>query len=145
LDIKEVPFIGRKGVNNGVSDYVIPPNNLINNGNTITIALDGSTGSTFYQHHDFCSGQNIWILKIKAEKLGHKRLDPEVALFLTASIGLAVQKYSYNLGLTKGRLQNISFMLPLNENKTIDTEFIKNLMKDIDNTVFLKHILDARY
>jgi type I restriction-modification system DNA methylase subunit len=145
LDVKAVPFIGRKGVNNGVSDYVIPPNNLINNGNTITIALDGSTGSTFYQHHDFCSGQNIWILKIKEEKLGHKILDPEVALFLTASIGLAVQKYSYNLGLTKGRLQNISFMLPLNENKTIDIEFIKNLMKGIDNTVFLKHILDARY
>ncbi|WP_425364628.1 N-6 DNA methylase [Candidatus Tisiphia endosymbiont of Mystacides longicornis] len=142
---KAIPFIGRKGVNNGVSDYVIPANGLINNGNTITIALDGSTGSTFYQHHDFCSGQNIWILKIKEEKLPNKILDPDVALFLTTSIRLAVQEYSYNLGLTKGRLQNISFLLPLNKNKTINVEFIKSLMAGIDNSVFLKHILGSRY
>ena len=61
-DRDAVPFLGRSSVNNAVVDYVKAEENLINDGNVLSIALDGSTGATFYQHHNFCSGQNIWLL-----------------------------------------------------------------------------------
>lgn len=145
LNKKSIPFIGRKSVNNGVSDYVITENeSLINLGNVITIALDGSTGATFYQHHNFASGQNIWLLKIKDRYLPSSILSPKVALFFTASIGLAVQEYSYNLGLTKARLQNIKFLLPLNSDKTINTKLIEEIMQSIDNVGCLDYMLDVR-
>ncbi len=73
------------------------------------------------------------------------KLSPKVALFFTTSISLAVQEYSYNLGLTKGRLQNITFLLPLNKDKSINTDLIEEIMQSIDNIECLDYMLDIRY
>lgn len=64
-DRDAIPFLERSSVNNGIVDYVVKREGYVNEGGVITIALDGSTGSTFYQHHPFSSGQNIWILRYK--------------------------------------------------------------------------------
>ena len=103
---KAVPFVGRTNSNNGVVDYALPKKNMINKANVITIALDGSTGSAFYQHINFLSGQNIWILRPKKNKF--KKFNPLIGFFCVTSIRKAVVNYSYNLGLTKTRLSNIS-------------------------------------
>ncbi len=83
-----VPFVGRKATNNGISDYIRYDADCINDGGVLTLALDGSTGSTFYQHHNFASGQNIWILKPREEKI--KDFSPEIALYLKTTVSQAV-------------------------------------------------------
>lgn len=54
-----LPFLGRSKINNGITDFVKEKEKLVNEGGVITVALDGSTGATFYQHQKFISGQNI--------------------------------------------------------------------------------------
>ncbi len=141
-DKNSIPFLGRSALNNGIVAYVKKRANCINNGNVITIALDGSTGFTFYQYHKFSSGQNIWLLIPKQEYL--ENLTPLVALYFVASIRKAVKEYSYNLSLTKTRLKNIKIFLPLNKNETINTIYIENEMNQLRNINFLKNINTQR-
>lgn len=138
-----IPFIGRKSVNNGVSDYIEYDPSCINDGDVLTLALDGSTGATFYQHHRFASGQNIWILKPHSDRI--KVFTPEVALYLKTTISQAVIDYSYNLSLTKTRLKNIEILLPLLDSGDVDTDYIHDAMSQITNIEYLQNIPEKRY
>ena len=138
-----IPFIGRKSINNGVSDYVEYDPTCINDGGILTLALDGSTGATFYQHHKFSSGQNIWILKPRPEKI--KKLDVEIALYLKTTVSQAVIDYSYNLSLTKQRLKNIQILLPLLPSMEVDLDYIHSVMSNLVNIEFIRSIPDKRY
>ena len=139
-DNKEaIPFLGRSSTNNGIVGYVKKREGFVNNGGKITIALDGSTGATFYQHHDFSSGQNIWELKPLGEFF--EELSPVIYLYLVTSIRKAVTEYSWNLSLTKKRLSNINIILPLQDNSDkVDTNFIKKQMNRIRNVSYLMNI-----
>lgn len=142
-DLDAIPFLGRSSSNNGVVDYVKPKDSYLNEGGVLTIALDGSTGATFYQHHDFYSGQNIWLLKPKRDLI--PVFNPIIAIFLTATISRAVEEYSYNLSLTKTRLLNIEIKLPINSDGVLDVEYIEKRMKSITNASLIENVPSMRY
>lgn len=137
-----IPFLGRSAANNGIVGYVEKRPGFVNEGNVITIALDGSTGATFYQYHNFSSGQNIWILKQKEKYL--KEMTPEIAMFIITSIRKAVEGYTWNLSLTKTRLQNIKIYLPVTGEGSVDTDYIHKRMSGIRNISFIKNIQKER-
>lgn len=138
-----IPFVGRKATNNGISDYIEYDSSCINDGGVLTLALDGSTGATFYQHHNFASGQNIWILKPRKEKI--KDFSPEIALYLKTTVSQAVIDYSYNLSLTKTRLKNIEILLPLSDNDEVDIEYIHKVMSNVLNIEYVQTVSERRY
>lgn len=143
-DKKEgIPFLGRSAANNGIVAVVEKREEFINEGNVITIALDGSTGATFYQYHAFSSGQNIWILKHKSPYL--PKMTPAVALFLVTSIRKAVKGYTWNLSLTKTRLKKIRIYLPLTEDGRIDAEEINRRMRKLRNSELIERIRSERF
>jgi len=137
-----VPFVGRSAKDNGVVDYVSRVEDKINNGGTISIALDGSTGSTFYQHHEFCSGQNIWLLQ-PAEAFDEP-MSPLIAMFVVASIRKAVHAYSYNLSLTKTRLKKVKILLPMTDGGKVDCDEIRKRMQRLRNIDHLEDIPATR-
>lgn len=137
-NVDAIPFLGRSSVNNGIVDYVKRKEEFVNKGGKITIALDGSTGATFYQHHDFSSGQNIWELAPRKDYFDE--LNPLIYLFLVTSIRKAVTEYSWNLSLTKTRLSNININLPILENEKVDISLIKQKMNGLRNINFIKNI-----
>ena len=143
MDANAIPFVGRKATNNGISDYIEYDSDCINDGGVLTLALDGSTGSTFYQHHSFASGQNIWILKHREDRI--KEFTPEIALYLKTTVSQAVMDYSYNLSLTKTRLKNIEILLPLNDNDEVDTDYIRRVMSNVANIEYTQTVPDRRY
>ena len=141
-DLDAVPFLSRSDRNNGMSGYVEPTEGKLNAGHCISVALDGSTGATFYQHHPFMSGQNIWLLKPQLARFD--RFDHLVALYCVASIRKAVKHYTYNLSLTKARLKNISIYPPIRDNR-VDTVFIRKEMDKVRHTDLIKNIPTERY
>lgn len=138
-----IPFVGRKATNNGISDYIEYDSDCLNEGGVLTLALDGSTGATFYQHHSFASGQNIWILKPRQERI--KDFSPEVALYLKTTVSRAVTDYSYNLSLTKTRLKNIEIFVPVNEKDEVDAAYIHKVMSHITNIEYVQTVSESRY
>ncbi|MFT3797882.1 restriction endonuclease subunit S [Microbacterium sp.] len=142
-DVDALPFVSRTARNNGVTGYCEPRDGKVNDGGVITLALDGSTGSTFYQHHRFLSGQNIWLLKPKPEMVGV--MTPTIALYLVATIRKAVVAYTYNLSLTKTRLQKVQIALPVTEEGVLDHAFIKDAMSRVRHLDLLDGLPDERY
>lgn len=142
-DVDALPFVSRTARNNGVTDYCSPKQEKINAGGVLTLALDGSTGSTFYQHHDFLSGQNIWILKPRMEKI--VEFSPLIALYLVTTIRKAVGAYTYNLGLTKTRLQKVLINLPLDSEGCLDVTLIRDQMLKIRHIQLLDELPNERY
>ena len=138
-----IPFVGRKATNNGISDYIEYDPDCINDGCVLTLALDGSTGATFYQHHNFASGQNIWILMPRNDRI--KDFSPDVALYLKTTVSQAVIDYSYNLSLTKTRLKNIEILLPLTDNDEVDADYIHRVMSNVANIEYVRNVPDKRY
>lgn len=113
------PFVGRSSLNNGWTCFVAERKGFLNKGGVLTIALDGSTGSTFYQDEDFYCGQNIWILRPKKFKMSKN-----MGIWFSTLISKTVEDYTYNLSLTKNRLEKIKISIPF-LNDEIDLDYIK--------------------
>ena len=59
-----VPYISRKGVDNGQKAYVIKSKDINPaEGNCLTVAVSGSVLSTHYQPGEFYNGQDLFILR----------------------------------------------------------------------------------
>jgi hypothetical protein len=142
FDREALPFLGRSGLNNGVVGYVNAELSKINLGKVITIALDGSTGATFYQHHPFCSGQNIWILNPKTDVIND--FDQYVAIYLVASIRKAVASYSYNLSLTKTRLLKVDILVPVVNELEVDVQAMRGCVTTLRNAELIGDIPEER-
>ena len=142
-DVDALPFVSRTARNNGVTAYCLPKEGKINPGGVITLALDGSTGATFYQHYPFLSGQNIWVLTHNESKF--PEWNPQIALFCVASISKAVAAYTYNLSLTKTRLKNIQIKLPLGAKGNVDIQAIEDAMSAVRHVELLKELPEERF
>jgi hypothetical protein len=142
-DIDALPFVSRTARNNGITGYCLPKPGKRNAPRVLTLALDGSTGATFYQHHEFLSGQNIWVFTPKQDKIPD--LHPRIALFLVTTIRKAVTAYSYNLSLTKTRLQNIMINLPLDVKGNLDVQEVERLMRGVRHVELLDELPEERY
>ncbi|MFJ2618215.1 restriction endonuclease subunit S [Glutamicibacter sp. NPDC087344] len=142
-DVDSLPFVSRTARNNGVTAYCETVAEKVNSGGVITLALDGSTGSTFYQHHSFLSGQNIWLLIPNKDRIGE--LTPQIALYLIASIRKAVSSYTYNLSLTKTRLNKIQLILPLTIDSKLDRKAVVDAMSQVRHVELIEEVPEERY
>ena len=65
---KDIPFVSRQSVNNGIVCHVKRiPNVEPNPANTLSIAVSGSVLSTFYHDYEYYSGRDVYVAKPKIE------------------------------------------------------------------------------
>lgn len=135
-DNGKIPYITRSDLNNGINLYLENnqiPKYKIDNGNVITIGLD--TQTVFYQPYSFFTGQNIQILR-------HNKLNKYNSLFLIPLIKIQMQKFNWGgNGATLGRLSKTKIMLPVNEKKEPDFEYMEQYMKNLTHNK-IKQYLD---
>lgn len=113
------PLISPSSINNRIAKYV---NKYTFNGHCITVASNGSVGSSFCQENNFCCTSDVIVLipKIKLSK--------NTLLFITNQLTKYKQKYNYSYKWSISRMKNDELCLPILNNE-IDETFINNLMK----------------
>ena len=88
---KDVPFVSRQSVNNGIVCHVKRmPNVKPNPANTLSIAVSGSVLSTFYHDYEYYSGRDVYVAKPK--------LPLTKAEMLYYCCVIEHNKYRYNYG-----------------------------------------------
>lgn len=119
-----IPYVSSTAENNGVSGYVDEsPSQL---GNVLTIARNGSVGSTFYQRDPFCaSPDDVRILTPKFS------LTPYVALFIKTIIELEKFRYTYGRKLGTARLKAMVIKLPTTKTGKLDINYMENYIKSL--------------
>lgn len=88
---KDVPFVSRQSVNNGVVCHIKRiPDVAPNPAHTLSIAVSGSVLSTFYHDYEYYSGRDVYVAKPK--------IILTVAEMLYYCYVIEQNKYRYNYG-----------------------------------------------
>lgn len=135
----DIPYISASAINNGISDYTIIANR---EANMISLAYDGSIGSTFYQNTPWFASEKIVSLKLKNHKLNRY-----IALFLCKTINHQKNKYNYAYKWSVGiRMNRGKILLPVNDSGEPDYLFMENYMRQIEEKLLnlYKNYIDCQ-
>lgn len=118
------PYISSSSENNGVSSYIesVPSQK----GNTLTIARNGSVGSTFYQNKPYCASPDD--IRILTPKFAMTKYS---ALFIKTVIEKEKHKYAYGRKLGTARIKNMVIKLPAAKDGTPDFDYMENYIKSL--------------
>ena len=108
----EYPLITRSALNNGITKYI---NDYSLDGEYLTIAPSGSSGSTFYHNGKFAVDKMLKVLKLKKDK------NLDLKLFALMANYYLTKKYNYNNGLSIEKIKSEIINYPIIE----DTEILK--------------------
>lgn len=124
----KIPYITRTDKNNGIDMLVCEqPDYEMDEGNVITIGLD--TQTAFYQSIPFYTGQNIQVLR-------HPSLNRYIASFILIPIKNLMDKFNWGgNGATLTRLKRSKILLPANDDKTPNWQFMEQFMRDVENDI----------
>lgn len=117
----KTPMITTTADNNGISYYV--DSDPLFSGDALTVASDGSVGSTFYQDKDFSAGNIVVVLEPK--KSTKQNWSPRSAQFLATCIKrYALIKYGWSNKYSVNRVRNTKLPLPVDEDGDPDWQYM---------------------
>ncbi len=119
----QTPFIGSSELDNGVTAYVDAE--PMHEGNTITVAYDGSIGEAFYQPTSYWALDSVNVLYPKFT------LNPYVAMFLVALIRKEKYRYSYGRKWHVERMNDSKIKLPVAIKGNPDWKFMEDYIKSL--------------
>lgn len=123
----DVAYISSTKFNNGVANYISPPEYMKIYNNCITIANSGSVGSTFYHDYDFVASDHVTVLSLK-----NKTLNKKIAMYLITILEKIGENYFFNREMSDKRIVKDYIKLPVDNNENINWEFIESF---IDNLI----------
>jgi Type I restriction modification DNA specificity domain. len=123
------PFVTSTDQNNGWSAYTddLPTHQ----GNTISVARNGSVGEAFYQSEPFCSTEDVHIFNPKFI------LNTYIALFLCTLIRMEKYRYNYGRKWSLQRMNESQIKLP-SKNNIPDYEFMELFIKSLPYSSSIK-------
>jgi len=122
----DVAYISSTKTNNGIDNYVFPPDDMTTFNNAITLNNSGSIGYCFYHSYNFVASDHCTILNIKDK---NTELDIILFLFLKPIIESMKKKYGFAREMSNNRLKKEKILLPAKDNLP-DWKFMKNYIKD---------------
>lgn len=123
---KQVPYVTRSDVNNGIARFVSDSNYEFGSDDAgcITVGLD--TQTAFYQPHKFVTGQNIQVIT-------GEQLNEATAQFLVTTLKEQMRaKFNWGgNGATLGRMKHLEIMLPVSDDGKPDYEYMEQYAKNM--------------
>ena len=121
-DTKRVPYVTTTEMDNGVSLRCDTEPNFKKD--SVSVSLDGTCGTTFYQFEDYIAGEKTAVLTLKGAH------DPYMLLYIAALIRIKAWRYHYGRKLSMGRLNEFILPLPIDKKGNIDAKAIESIMRN---------------
>ncbi len=127
-----IAYISSSKKNNGIDNYILPPDFMTIYSNALTINNSGSVGYCFYHPYKFVASDHCTIIDIKDKNI---KLNNYIALFLKPVIESMKNKYNFAREINNERLEKEKILLPVKYNKCPDWDFMKNYIKDLSKNI----------
>lgn len=114
------PYVTTTEENNGISIYCNEDPNFSKG--TVSISLDGSCGTAFYQFDNFISGEKTAVLRLKGVH------DPFLLFYIAAMVEIRSWRYHYGRKLSMGRLTQFSIPVPVQKDENVDYKAVRGLV-----------------
>lgn len=122
----DVPYISSTKFNNGVDNYINPPDYMKIYNNCITIANSGSVGSSFYHDYDFVASDHVTVLWLKDRPLTKK-----IAMYLITLLEKLGDNYFFNREISDKRLSKDYIKLPIKDDGSVNWDYIEQFIEEI--------------
>ena len=128
----EVAYISSTKMNNGISNYISPPDNMVIYENKMTLSNSGRVGYLFFHEYPFVASDHVTVIGLKDQTVV---LNKEIALYLKPI--LESMKYKYNFGreISDSRLGKEKVLLPVKDDDTPDWDYMVKTIKQIRKAV----------
>jgi len=125
---KELPYITRTNLNNGVEDLVKKEDTFIINPKN-SIVFGAENAKFFFEPFEYITGNKMYVVTIK--NLDMNKFN---GLFLVTAFDKSVEEcgFGYGQGLTGTREKRRKILLPINENNQSDFDFMEQFIKEIE-------------
>ena len=127
-DSKIVPYVTTTEMNNGISIRCDSEANF--NRDTVTVSLDGTCGTTFYQFEDYIAGEKTAALTLLDDLNVPDDCKAPLLFYIAHLIRHKSWRYHFGRKLSEERLRKFEIPLPITKKKEIDFNFIKNLVQN---------------
>lgn len=121
----EMPYVSSTGLNNGVDGYIGNKNGVRIFSDCLTLANSGSVGSTFYQPFKFIASDHV-------TKLKNEDFNEYIYKFISSIVKRLGVKYSFNREMNDTRIKREKLLLPINDKKEPDFEYMENYIKQLE-------------
>ncbi|OCL99643.1 Restriction enzyme BgcI subunit beta [Aliarcobacter thereius] len=119
-----IPYISSTSLNNGVDNFIGNKTDVRIFSDCLTIANSGSVGASFYQPYSFVGSDHITHLK-------KENMNKYVYMFISTLTNRFSEKYNFNREINDKRISREKIMLPVNEKKEPDFEYMEQYMKNL--------------
>ena len=141
----DIAYISSTKTNNGIDNYITPPDYMTIYENAMTLNNSGSIGYCFYHTYKFVASDHCTILKIKDKKT---ELNLHLFLFLKPIIEKMKSKYGFAREMSNERLNKEKILLPAKkkDNKYIpDWEYMEKYINEhAKDITYNKKILNPK-
>lgn len=126
-------YITRKETNNGLDGFINYDEDYLNISFPV-ITIGNETAEPFVQKYSFFTGTKVNILEPK------KRVSDFVLSFIVTSLKQHKSKYSYSFTINSTRLKKQKIMLPVNDNKEPDYDYMENYIKQLEYKKLIEYL-----
>lgn len=124
----EIAYISSTKENNGIDNYISPPDYMTVYNNAMTINNSGSVGYVFYHNYDFVASDHCTVLKIKDKEVV---LNEFLAIFLKPIIEAIKPKYNFAREISDYRLNKEKILLPIDGKGKPDWGYMEKYIKTL--------------
>ncbi len=121
-----IAYISSTKINNGIDNYITPPDYMLTYKNAMTLNNSGSVGYLFYHPYSFVCSDHCTVITINGLEL-----NPFIAIFLKPIIESIKPKYNFAREISDARLNKEYILLPTSTENQIDWEWMQNYIKSL--------------
>ncbi len=130
-----IAYISSSAINNGIDNYITPPEYMEIHQNKMTLSNSGSVGCLFYHDYKFVASDHVTVIWIKG-----RELNKYLAIFLKPIFEKIKYRYNFGREISNKRLKYEKLYLPINENKNPDFDYMEAYIKELENKIRFKKI-----
>ncbi|WP_165764840.1 restriction endonuclease subunit S [Flavobacterium davisii] len=127
-----IPYISSTANNNGIGHFVGNINSTKEAG-CLSVNRNGSVGYSFYHPYEALFGNDC-------RKLRLKKPNKHIGIFISQQISRQKGKYGYGYKMGTARLKRQKIMLPINDNKEPDYDYMENYMKQLEYNKLIEYL-----
>jgi len=127
----EIAYISSTKKNNGIDNYITPPDFMTVYQNAMTLNNSGSVGYCFYHPYKFVASDHCTVIEIKNKDVN---LNSYIAIFLKPIIESMKDKYNFAREINNTRLNKEKILLPAND-VSVDWYFMEEYIKDKSKSI----------
>lgn len=127
-----IAYISSTKTNNGIDNYISPPDYMTVYNNVMTINNSGSVGYVFFHSYDFVCSDHCTVISIKDKTI---ILNSFIAIFLKPILESVKPKYNFAREISDSRLNKEKISLPVNSKGNPDWTYMENYIKTLPYSI----------